>query len=418
MNTNDIVVSLPASKSLSNRWIVLNYLLDNAFQLRNLSDSDDTQLLRRLLAQLHKNGASSSKGTKTPTILYCDNAGTVARFLMSLVCVEKGVFLLTGSERLRQRPMKGLIEALRSMGFLLVCEGQEGTLPVRIEGGTPRRKMAFVDASQSSQFVSSLLLLGVALPDGISVSMNSRPVSRPYIEMTCDVLRQAGMTVTRSVNGRIYQVERLEKHPVMRAVTIESDWSSASYFYSIAALSPGHRIRMKGLSLQSSQGDCIVAEIFEKLGVTTREVKSPYRTGIHSVTVDGVRPADKILKYSFVDCPDLLPTVAVVCAALGVKAQLTGVKNLRGKESNRLKAIETELNKMGGKVTVTANEMRIASSELTPVQPVETYDDHRIAMAFAPLLLRFPNMKIVNPEIVSKSFPDFWNQLKIVMRKV
>lgn len=414
MNTNDIHITLPASKSLSNRWLVLNYLSGKKFQLRNLSDSDDTKLMRQLLQQLEKNQLKRSQGLlgDTAPVYYCANAGTVARFLMSLLCTVPGTHVLAGSDRLKQRPMAHLIETLVSMGFTVDCLEQAGCLPVKIEGGLPRRKMAIIDPTQSSQFVSSLLLLGCVLPDGITVSMTGRPASRPYIEMTCDVLRQVGVSVTRSGNGRLYQVAHNADEPKVRAITMESDWSSASYFYTVALMMPGVRFRLKGLSLKSTQGDAVVADIFAKLGVVSREVRSPYRTGSPSVTIlaDGV--AGKTLKYNFIDCPDLLPAVAVACACLGVNAHLLGVKNLRVKESDRLNALQTELNKMGGSVTVMENELRIKPAHLHPEQPVETYDDHRIAMAFAPLLLRFPEMQINNPDIVSKSFPDFWKQLE------
>lgn len=413
MNTNDIHITLPASKSLSNRWLVLNYLSGKRFQLRNLSDSDDTQLLRHLLSQLERNQQKRAKGLAMDAEpeYYCANAGTVARFLMSLLCTVPGVHVLSGSDRLKRRPMAHLIEALNAMGFSVRSLEEEGCIPVRIEGGVPRRKMAIINPTQSSQFVSSLLLLGCVLPDGITVSMTARPASRPYIEMTCDVLRKIGVEVTRSSNGRIYQVAHNVDMPKIRAVSVESDWSAASYFYVVALMLPGVRFRLKGLSLKSAQGDVVVADIFSKLGVVSREVRSPYRSGSPSVTIQASGTAEKSLKYNFIDCPDLLPSVAVACAYLGVKANLLGVKNLRAKESDRLNALQTELNKMGGSVTATENELRIKPARLHPVQPVETYDDHRIAMAFAPLQIPFPDLQIVNPEIVSKSFPDFWNQL-------
>ena len=390
------------------------------FQLRNLSDSDDTKLMRQLLEQLERNQLKRKQGTlgDSESVYYCANAGTVARFLMSLLCTEPGVHVLTGSDRLKQRPMAHLIDSLVSMGFTVNCLEAQGCLPVRIVGGTPRRKMAIIDPTQSSQFVSSLLLLGCVLPDGITVSMTGRPASRPYIEMTCDVLRQVGVEVTRSSNGRLYQVANKSANPKVRAVAMESDWSSASYFYSVALMTPGVRFRLKGLSLKSAQGDAVVADIFAKLGVVSHEVRSPYRTGSPSVTISATGTFEKALKYNFIDCPDLLPAVAVACAYLGVNAHLLGVKNLRAKESDRLKALQNELNKMGGKVTITENELRIKPACLHSVESVDTYDDHRIAMAFAPLLLPFPEIKINNPAIVSKSFPDFWKQLNLCQKCV
>lgn len=410
MKTNDLHIELPASKSLSNRWLVLNYVTGASFVLRNLSPADDTQLLQALLNQL-RHGSSNH--------FYCHNAGTVARFLLALLAITPGEWLISGDDRLKQRPFSPLIDALRNMGCRIDCTEQEGCLPVRITGYMPQRKMAELDPSASSQFVSAMLLIGPVLPQGLTLTLTDRPASRPYIDMTCMVLNQAGIETSVSPNRRVYRVNALPHTLPNRnmAVSIERDWSSASYIYAAAALVPGLRLRMQGLSLtHSCQGDRVTAQIFERLGVVTREVRSPYRTQVRSITVCGTGRPESTLEYNFLDCPDLLPAVVATCAALGVRARLRGIKNLRLKESDRIQALKEELEKMGGNLTQTATEIRMAPATLHPSAPVKTHGDHRIAMAFGVLTLIFPDLEIEEPEQVSKSFPDFWAQLDAIRK--
>ena len=408
MKTNDLHIELPASKSLSNRWLVLNYLTGASFVLRNLSTADDTLLLQALLNQL-RHGTSNH--------FHCRNAGSVARFLMAVLAVTPGEWILSGDDRLKHRPFSPLINALRNMGCHIDCTEQEGCLPVRITGYMPQHKMTELDPSASSQFVSAMLLIGPMLPQGLTLTLTDRAASRPYIDMTCTVLNQAGIETSVSPNRRVYRVNAMPQSMPNRnlAIAIERDWSSASYIYAAAALVPGLRLRMPGLSLSNScQGDRVAAQIFEHLGVNTREVRSPYRKQVRSITVCGTGKPESTLEYNFLDCPDLLPAVVVTCAALGVRARLKGIKNLRLKESDRIKALKQELEKMGGVLTQTATEIRLSPATLHPTAPVSTHGDHRIAMAFGVLTLLYPDLVIEDPEQVSKSFPDFWTQLNAI----
>ena len=411
MKTNDAHIELPTSKSLSNRWLVMNYVAGGQFLLRKLSDADDTQLLQLLLNQLRRGSTNH---------FYCHNAGTVARFLLALLAVTPGEWTLSGDERLQQRPMAPLINALRSMKCQIECIGQEGYLPVRITGYVPQNKMTELDPTESSQYVSALLLVAPLLPNGITLTLTDRASSRPYIEMTCSVLRSAGLEATVSPNNRVYRVSELTQSCKLRQqiVEMERDWSSASYVYAAAAICPGHRLRMPGLSMTNScQGDSVAAAIFKRLGVTTTELRSPYRPSVKSIAVEGSEPESNF-EYNFIDCPDLLPAVVVTCAALGVKARLKGVRNLRIKESDRLSVLQSELGKMGGKMTITQNEVRIVPSKLhNPVDIICAHGDHRIAMAFGVLSLRFPELTVDDPDIVSKSFPSFWKQLEIIRKE-
>lgn len=406
MNTNDIRINLPASKSMSNRWMVINHITGSRFRIGKPSTSGDTRLLRQLLTQLDE-GKSD--------IFYCNNAGSVARFLMPLLAITPGHHILTGDPRLCQRPMAPIIESLRQMGLRVECSEKEGFLPVHIQGGIPTKRTVQVDPLLSSQFVSALMLVAPVLPEGISLTMTSRPTSRPYIEMTADILRQAGVNVRRSSNGRTYYVQPLETKTKPTAVVIERDWSSASYFYTMALLRPELRIRLLGLQLDSCQGDSAADAFFRLLGVRSTEVRSPYRAAGRSITLQGGFEHNKNVQFNCIDCPDLVPTFAVAAAAVGVRATLKGVSNIALKESDRMYAITTELRRMGGKVNTTAEEMVIVPSTLKPVEPVHTYGDHRIAMAFAPLRLLFPELQIENPEVVDKSFPEFWDEFDKVL---
>lgn len=410
MQTNDLHIELPPSKSISNRWLIINHIAGNPFVLRNLSPADDTQLLQTLLGQLNRG---------TSTHFHCHNAGTVARFLLALLAVTPGRWTLGGDERLKRRPFAPLIDTLRSMGCAIQCLEEEGCLPIQIDGYLPQRKMATIDPTASSQFVSALLLIGPLLPQGITLTLTDRPASRPYIDMTLAVLNQAGIETSVSANRRVYRVSPLPATGLRKhlSVAIERDWSSASYVYAAAALRPGLRLRMPGLAATgSTQGDKVAAQIFEHLGVHTREVRSPYRANVRSITVQGSGQHDNVLEHNFIDCPDLLPAVLVACAALGMRARLRGIKNLRLKESDRIEALRQELGKMGARITHTSTEVRLAPCVLRPAAPVSTHGDHRLAMAFGVLTLLYPDLVIEEPETVTKSFPDYWTQLDAIRK--
>jgi 3-phosphoshikimate 1-carboxyvinyltransferase len=272
-----------------------------------------------------------------------------------------------------------------------------------------------VDPLLSSQYVSALLLIAPRLNEGLSITMTGRPTSRPYIEMTAEALRQAGIDVRRSSNGRTYYVQPITSTPKPHTITIERDWSAASYFYTMAMLRPEVRIRLLGLQLDSCQGDSAVDSFFRQLGVTSTEVRSPYRPSARSLTLQGGGPLQRQALFQCIDCPDLVPTFAVAAAAAGVKTTLKGVSNIALKESDRMEAITTELRRMGVEVNSTSETLTIMPSPLKPVEPVRTYNDHRIAMAFAPLRLRFPDLQIENPQVVDKSFPEFWDEFSKIV---
>lgn len=412
MNTNDIHIQLPSSKSISNRWLVVNHLLPGHYVLRNISDSDDTQLLATLLYQLRHG--------KTNTFP-CGNAGTVARFLTALLAFTPGVWTLTGNDRLCQRPISALVDALCNMGCNIHYLAAEGHLPIIIHGTIPQNKMVTIDSSESSQFASALLLAGTMLPNGITVNLAQRPSSRPYIHMTCGILQTAGMHVFISPNQRVFRVDNLSQcnpSTTRHLISMERDWSAAAFFYAAAALVPGRRIRLQGLSLSNTlQGDCEVTNIFKHLGVTTRQLRSPYKSATHSIVIEGNNGYDKIFSVNFIDTPDLLPSVLVTSCVLGIEAHFRRTRNLRIKESDRLQALQSELHKLGAKIDVGEDETTVHPVTLTPPADGITlcsHGDHRIAMALGVLTLRYPQVCIDHPEVVSKSFPTFWQQLHMI----
>ena len=372
MDTNDTRITLPASKSMSNRWLILNHLLGGKLHVSHLSSSNDTRLLRTLLQQLEK-GIDHH--------FYCDNAGSVARFLMPLLAITNGEHILDGNQRLRQRPMGPLIDALLQMGLRIECLEEKGFLPVRIKGSIPTHRTISIDPTLSSQFVSALLMIAPRLENGMSITMTGRPTSRPYIEMTCDALRQIGVDVRRSSNGRSYYVQPFPTHTKNISVTIERDWSSASYFYTMALMRPNLKMRLIGLQLQSCQGDSAAHEFFSQLGIESTEVRTPYRTSSRSITLRNTGEYKKQVQFNCIDCPDLVPTFAVAAAIAGVKATLKGVSNIALKESDRMLAITEELLSLGIHTEHNDNILTILPSTIVPTRPIHTYNDHRIAMA-------------------------------------
>ena len=394
-----IQITLPSSKSLSNRWLMLDYMSRMGIKVKNASSSDDTQQLSRLLHQL--------KGGRRHNF-DCHDAATVARFMLALLAVTPGTNTLTGSEQLCRRPMAPLIEALRAVGCQIQCTGEEGFLPVKIEGVSLASPRFVIDCSHSSQYASALLMAAAALPQGGVVELTGAPVSEPYIDMTLKVMTQAKLQWSYKGNPPAYYVEHLI--PQCDVISIEKDWSAASYFYEAAALLPDMPIRMPGLMRDSLQGDSVVKDLFTRLGVDTLQ-------GELSIELHHIIPAESELEYDFSHTPDLMPAVAVTCAALGIEARLNGLGALRYKESNRIASVADELRKLGREVVYDDTSMTISAgtpftADTLPVgQPLSAHGDHRVAMAFGVLKVLNPALVIDTPEVVSKSFPDFWKML-------
>ena len=390
-------IKLSGSNSLSNRLLLLKEILDLKIDLKNLSDSEDTKLLLKALRQI--------KEAKNKNINILD-AGTDMRFLTALLAIKKGTWTITGSDRMKKRPIGELVAALKSLGAEIKFLEKENYPPLEINGKIILGGALKIDASQSSQFISALLLISPKLKNGLVLTLKNRIVSSPYIEMTAALLKKFNVPISKLKNT--YTVNSSTKSKQIKVIKIESDWSSASYWYSICALSKNAKIELNFLNKKSLQSDSILPELYKILGVKTKYKKN-------SIIISRKKLETKSINYNFINCPDIAQTFAVTCFGLGICAKLNGLSTLKFKESDRIIALKTELEKMGAKLVITNNSIELKKSKAIPFEGViETYNDHRMAMSFSPLALVYNSIKIANPEVVSKSYPRFWKDLKSV----
>lgn len=382
-------VQLPASKSEANRALIIAALAGGESELQNLSEANDTQLLQRLL--------KSDSET-----IDAEDAGTVMRFLTAYYAVTGQQKTLTGTERMCQRPIKVLVEALQELGAGITYLGEEGYPPLQISGfkGSGKKHLK-VRSDISSQYVSALLMVAPLLPEGLELELEGKIGSRPYIEMTLALMKHFG--VEANFEGNTITVPHQVYQPATFAV--ESDWSAASYWYSMVALAKEADITLLGLREDSHQGDKAIVDIMRRLGVYT-EFKS-----------EGVRltkkHAEKRVAFDFSNCPDLAQTIVALCAASGVAVEMTGLESLRIKETDRIQALQIEVLAMGASL----DERTPGIFQMNPTLMINrelnfrTYQDHRMAMAFAPIALLQP-VQIQDPEVVRKSYPRFWEDLE------
>ena len=383
----------PASKSISNRVLIIDALAGGTSALHNLSTARDTQTMRRLL---HDDAETLDVG----------DAGTTMRFLAAYYALSGQTRILTGTPRMQERPVGPLVEALQTLGAHIHFVNTPGCPPLRLAGFDYRgQHRVTLPGNVSSQFISALLMVAPTLPDGLQIDLIGPVTSRPYIEMTRALM--AAFDVSSSWQGNTLMVGPQPYQP--RAYTVESDWSGASYWYSVVALSPDENaaVTLHGLHDDSLQGDRRVAEIMRGLGVTTRFTAE----GAH-LTRTPAPPAE--LSLHFADCPDLAQTVLVAAAARGQALSATGLESLRVKETDRLFALQQELGRWGHRLTETRTghwTLQPAADPTHEVVTVRTYEDHRMAMAFAPLALLYP-VRIEEPDVVRKSYPTFWDDLR------
>ena len=394
--TFDITVDLVGSKSESNRALMIGYYGGFTPRINNLSESDDTKLLVEIL-----NGINGINGINAIKEIYCQNAGTVLRFLATALAFRVGEWILTGSDRMLQRPIGDLVDALRKIGADIEYVGQEGFPPLKIHGKNhvetfPETSPIHVDITRSSQFASSLLLALPTVETGRcpsqetdlhpSLHLDGDLSSLPYIDMTIDVMRKFGVDVHR--DGRDIFMKSSDYKDV--EYTVESDWTCASYWYEIVAFSENGRVRLKNLHLDSKQGDAIVAKWFENFGVKS------VQDGDDIIIEKTNSIIQNQLSFDFTNNPDLYPTIAATCAGLGIKGDFTGLQNLKYKESDRVAAMAAELARV-----------KTHGRASLPIV-VDSHNDHRIAMALAPLSMKIGAIEINNADVVSKSYPGFW----------
>jgi len=385
-------VALTPSKSVSNRALIIRALCKDQFEIENLSTCSDTEVLMNAL-----NSESSE--------LNVNDAGTAFRFLVAYLSIQSGTFVLTGSERMKQRPVGPLVDALRTLGAEIDYVGTTGFPPLRVTGKKLEGGHVTIDNNLSSQFVSSLLMIGPVLKNGLIIELSGKQTSESYIDLTIEMMRSYGAEVQKEENRII--VSPKIYHP--KNYIVENDWSSASYWYSLCALNPGSQFILHGLKKNSFQGDSIIASIMSSFGVTTKYesekiiISSEYRKLSEMISE---------FEFDFSSYPDLVMTMAVLCAAKGVKGKFSSVGSLRIKESDRLQVLKSELGKCGVEVRIDGDGMEINPEGLFK-QPalIETHNDHRIAMAFASLATVLNSISFDNIEVVSKSYPEFWDQL-------
>jgi 3-phosphoshikimate 1-carboxyvinyltransferase len=337
----------------------------------------------------------------------CQHAGTALRFLTAYFASREGVsVVLKGSTRLHERPTALLVSALRKLGASITYVEKEGFPPLQIAGKKLTNQSVAISAAQSSQFVTALLLIAPSLPNGLELHLDDEVVSAPYIAMTLDLLKIIGVTTETSQNT-IYVHPLAQAKPVQ--LSIESDWSSASYYYAIIALAPvGTSISLGTFLPQSRQGDAEVAQLFAVFGVRTTYYGN-YIILKKEHAVDFSTAPE--LEFNVLAQPDLAQTIAVTCAGLGCNAFISGLQSLKIKETDRLLALQTELTKLGVAVQITENSLRLQPpQQLKSDVQIDTYNDHRMALAFACLAVKIP-IGIQNPEVVAKSYPEFWTHL-------
>ena len=332
-------------------------------------------------------------------------AGTAMRFLTAYLSVTPGTHVLTGTERMRQRPIKILVDALRSLGAQIEYTENEGYPPLKITGKALERHSLCLPGNVSSQYISALLMIGPMLAHGLNLELDGEIISRPYINLTLKVMKDFGAKAEWTSDHTL-QVAPHPYHPI--PYYVESDWSAASYWYEIVALSKHEAVvTLPGLFAQSPQGDAKVAELFEQLGICTQ------REG-NSVTLKKTHPHTDRMEYNFVNQPDLAQTFVVTCAMLGIPFRFSGLQSLKIKETDRMAALIAEMRKLG--YVLEESEGSVLSWNGTRCTPdespaIDTYEDHRMAMAFAPAALCNGTLRIRNPHVVSKSYPRFWDDL-------
>jgi 3-phosphoshikimate 1-carboxyvinyltransferase len=415
------VIRLPSSKSISNRLLIIRALSGGNFLINNLSGAGDTVLLGKLLNSI----SGVTRAGETPT-LDCENAGTVLRFLISFTALKKGRWMLTGSERMKLRPVGGLVENLKLLGAGIEYLGNTGFPPLLVKGGGLGSARLSMNADVSSQFISSLLLIAPYLPEGLVIDMKGETVSEPYIDMTIRLMKDSGIDIRKwkhriKVEPGKYQAKEF---------TVESDWSAASFWFLAASLAEDVDLTLTGLTENSMQGDSVLQSVFSVLGVRPEFLNynpdalraddllsAPSPHDLHSalgLSKKNTKPED--FYYDFTRYPDIALPVIAACAASGIRGRFEGLRSLGIKESDRVGALSEELVKLGCRVIVSGDgepviELGPSKMKVSPGTIIDTYRDHRMAMTFAMLAMKTGSIRIADPDVAVKSYPGFWEDL-------
>lgn len=379
------------SKSETNRLLILQALFPQ-IEIENSSNSDDSQVLQKALSSSEK-------------LIDIHHAGTAMRFSTAYFSIQEGrKTMLTGSKRMQERPIKLLVDALKNLGAKIKYQQEEGYPPLEITGKKLTKDKVSLAANVSSQYISALMLIAPSLKNGLKIQLQGKVTSTPYILMTLSLLKDLG--IDASFEENIIKIAPFQLQQKKKFV-VESDWSSASYFYSLVALSDSATIEISSYKKESLQGDSSLVELYEKLGVKTTFLDNSIQ-----LEKDNSASLPKIYQADLTSSPDLAQTIVVTCLGLGIGCELTGLHTLKIKETDRLVALHDELTKLGARVDITNDSLKLYPCvKFTENVLVATYNDHRMAMAFAPLALK-TNLQIEDAGVVSKSFPDFWEAME------
>jgi 3-phosphoshikimate 1-carboxyvinyltransferase len=390
-------LTIPASKSESNRALIIKSLTNSNFEIKNLSDSNDTLVLEKAINQIANNHSEIIE-------INIEDCGTAMRFLTSVLAITKGEFILTGSERMKQRPIQFLVDSLNKINANISYLENTGFPPLRITGSELIGDSISINGSVSSQYISSILMISPLLKNGLKINLEKNIVSEPYIYLTLKMMNHFGIQIQKTENCIVVPTQKY----IAKDISINGDWSSVSYWYEMAAFSEDMDLKIHGISKTGFQGDEVIAEIFEAFGV---------KTTFHENYIHLTKTGNLVdnFEFDFSNHPDLALTVAVCCAGLKINCNLKGLKTLKDKESNRFAAIVSEIGKLG--IPVKSNEIDEISFNAKEIIfekniLVNTFNDHRIAMAFAPLACILKEIKIEESEIVKKSYSNFWEDLK------
>lgn len=382
-------LQITGSKSESNRLLLLNQLFQNALTLENVSNSEDSQLMQKALAN-------------TTDLIDIHHAGTAMRFLTAYYSIQEGRSVtLTGSDRMKQRPIGVLVDALNQLGADISYLENDGFPPLKINGKKITTSTITIPANVSSQYITALMLIGTQLENGLTITLEGKIISVPYIQMSIQLLNRIGVKAEM-----IGQEIKVEYTPTISSKTlqVESDWSSASYYYSLVALSPNSEISISTYFEDSLQGDSALQTIYkDNFGV-----ESSFDNGKLTLRNNPDFDYSDVITLNLNNTPDIAQTIAATCVGLGLKCHLTGLETLKIKETDRLQALQNELTKFGAIIVITNDSLTIKGYNIFEETPIlATYNDHRMAMCMAPLAVKFP-IKIENEMVVEKSYPTFW----------
>ena len=381
-------IDLESSKSISNRLLIINQLCKKKFEIQNLSNAKDTKILNELLDSF-----------KTKKDINCEDAGTALRFVIAFLATKEGIWKVSGSKRMHERPIKPLIDCLIELGAEIKYLEMEGFPPIEIQTKKLKSKKLSLPGDISSQFISALLMVAPTIENGLTLEITSKVLSKPYIALTLDLMSEFGIEYTWENN--LIKVE--QQNYLAKNIKVENDWSAASFWYSFLALSKSGEIKIPNLYANSLQGDSVLSSIYLKLGIKTEFNKD-------SIVLHKTKNIVKELILDLSNHPDLALPIIVTCCGLGIKAQLMGLESLKIKESKRLECIKKELKKFNLISSVSDSSIKIKENQniVQPTSIIECHNDHRIAMSIAPLCMKVDSIKFDNKEVVNKSYPKFW----------